>query len=693
MTLRGLRGRSIAVSVTVFLLVGTVSALLTFQFMRSMSLSLGKEYAMQHVEHHSNTLSSMLSTNIRLAQKITTAGLLLSWLENESDEVSKKRALKLMNDSVNIAQADSWFIAFKESRHFYFDDKANLFRGKELLKQLQTDTSEDAWFYHTLHSATPYNMNIDYDSAVGATKLWLNVPVTYEGVRVAVIGFGIDYKNFIDDYIMSSNHMLTSMVLSTKGAILAHPNPSKATYNVHTSEASSWNMIWPMLDETSKERLNMALQMLPYSKERTNTLELNVEGKECVVALSYIPELEWVGFSMLNIKDLVSLYDVRYSIGIFLLLAFLSAFVAYWMTEQYLLKPITDLSRVAKSVSKGDYSVRLHRFLDRDDELSDLGYAMNEMIEKVESVTLDAQERYRWLAENSQDVIWVMDTQGKLVYISPSAERLRGYSVEEEMAMALEDTVCEESLPVIKEFMGRAMEEIKKGKIPIIPEHRVKQPRKDGTTFWAEVNVRVLPYFKDGSICFIGVTRDISERIKAEEEIKQLAFYDPLTTLANRRLLLDRLDTTIHACHRKKILGALVFLDLDGFKPLNDTYGHQIGDELLVHVAKRIKSAVRIVDTVGRYGGDEFVVLLPDLGPSKEAAQEIAKTIANKIGTLISEPYILSVTEYRLTASIGVVLFGESETDAKTILDEADSAMYQAKEAGKDCVIIKGALV
>lgn len=693
MILRGLRGRSIAVSFFVFLLVGTASALLTFQFMHSMSFSLGKEYAIQHVEHHAKALSSMLSTNIRLAQKITTAGLLFSWLENEGDEAAKKRALKLMNDSVSIAQADSWFVAFKESGHFYFDDKSNTFRGKEQLKKLEPGLSEDAWFYHTLHSAASYNMNIDYDSAVGATKLWLNVPVTYEGIRSAVIGFGIDYKNFIDDYIASSNHMLTSMVLSTKGAILAHPNPTKVTHNVHTSEASSWNMIWTMLDEASKERLNVALQMLPYSKEHTNTLELNVEGTQCIVALSYIPELEWVGFSMLSIKDLMSLYDVRYSIGIFLLLAIISAFVAYWMTEHYLLKPITDLSRVAQSVSKGDYSVRLHRFLDRDDELSDLCFAMNEMIEKVENVTLDAQERYRWLAENSQDVIWVMDTQGKLIYISPSAERLRGYSVAEEMAMPLEDTVCEESLPVVKEFMGRAIEEIKRGKIPIIPEHRIQQPRKDGSTFWAEVNVRVLPYFKDGSMCFIGVTRDITERIKAEEEIKQLAFYDPLTTLANRRLILDRLTTTIHTCHRKNILGALVFLDLDGFKPLNDTYGHQIGDELLIQVAKRIKSAVRIVDTAGRYGGDEFVVLLPDLGPSKEAAQEIAKTIANKIGALVSEPYFLSITEYRLTASIGVVLFGENETDAKTILDEADSAMYQAKEAGKDCVIIKGALV
>jgi len=690
MILRGLRGRSIAVSITVFLIVGAVSLLLVYQFARSISTSLGKEYATQHVLQHSTTLSSMLATNIRLAQKITTAGLLFEWLEDEENEVAKKRALKLMNDSVSIAQADSWFVAFKQSEHFYFDDKANTFKGKELLKKLETTSSADAWFYHTLRSLKPYNLNIDHDSAVNATKLWLNVPARRDAQPLAVIGFGIDYKSFIDAYITSKTSMLESMVLSTKGAILAHPKIEKATHNLDTSDVSSWKMIWPMLNESSKHRLNVALQMLPYAKDQTRTLELTIENVEYIVALSYIPELEWVGLSMINIEELFGLYDMRYSIGIFLLLAILSAFIAYGMTEYYLLKPISNISRVALAVSKGDYSLRVSEYLHRKDEISDLCYVINEMIDKVEDVTLVAQERYRWLAENSQDVIWVMDTQGKLIYISPSAERLRGYSVAEEMAMRLEDTVCENSLPIVKEFMGRAIEEIKKGNIPIIPEHRIEQPRKDGTTFWAEVNVRVLPYFKDGSMCFVGVTRDITERMKAEEEIKQLAFYDPLTHIANRRLILDRLTTTIHVCHRKKLFGAFLFLDLDSFKPLNDTYGHQVGDELLVEVAQRIQSSVRLIDTVGRFGGDEFVVLLCDLGSAKEAAYNIATNIAHKIGAVIAEPYHLSVTEYTLTASIGVVLFGEDETDAKTILDEADSAMYQAKDAGKDCVIMKG---
>lgn len=690
MVLWGLRGRSIAVSITVFFIVGTASLLLVYQFARSISTSLGKEYATQHVLQHSTTLSSMLATNIRLAQKIATAGLLFAWLDDEESEVAKKRALKLMNDSVDIAQADSWFVAFKHSEHFYFDDKANTFKGKELLKKLEASSPADAWFYHTLRSPKPYNLNIDYDSAVNATKLWLNVPVISEGRHLAVIGFGIDYSSFIDAYITSKKSMLESMVLSTKGAILAHPRAEKVTHNLDTSDSSTWNMIWPMLDDDSKERLNAVLQMLPYAKQQTRTLELTIEGVEYIVALAYIPELEWVGLSMVNVQELFGLYDMRYSVGIFFILAILSAFVAYGMTEYYLLKPISNISRVALAVSKGDYSLRVSEYLHRKDEISDLCHVINEMIDKVEDVTLVAQERYRWLAENSQDVIWVMDTQGKLIYISPSTERLRGYSVAEEMAMGIEDTICESSLPIVKEFMGRAIEEIKKGNIPIIPEHRIEQPRKDGTTFWAEVNVRVLPYFKDGSMCFIGVTRDITERMKAEEEIKQLAFYDPLTHLANRRLILDRLTTTIHICHRKGLFGAFLFLDLDSFKPLNDTHGHQVGDELLVEVAKRIQSSVRLVDTVGRFGGDEFVVLLCDLGDKKAVAYEIATNIAHKIGAILSEPYHLSIAEYRLTASIGVVLFGEDETDAKTILDEADSAMYQAKDAGKDCVIMKG---
>ena len=261
------------------------------------------------------------------------------------------------------------------------------------------------------------------------------------------------------------------------------------------------------------------------------------------------------------------------------------------------------------------------------------------------------------------------------------------------MAQPFEEVICESSRQAVIQSMEEAVLEAQRGNTPKAKTLLVEQPCKDGSTVWTEVNARLVINLKDSSMQFIGVTRDITERLVAEEEIKKLAFYDPLTHLANRRLLLDRLESQLLTCKRKHCFGSVIFLDLDYFKPLNDTHGHQIGDELLVEVGKRLKASIRASDTAGRFGGDEFVVLLSELGESKEDAREMATTIANKIGAALAKPYTLSTVTYTLSASIGVVLFGENDSDAKAILDEADSVMYQAKESGKECVVVKGRFV
>ena len=148
----GLRGRSIVVSIAIFLIVGLTSLTFIYQFARSMSFTLGKEYTSEHALRYSDKLSDMLGFNIRLAEKISSSRVLTSWLLNEEDEEAKVRALKMMNDSVSISLADSWFVAFEESGHYYFDDKINSYQGKERVKKLSIDTSDDAWFYHTLRA-------------------------------------------------------------------------------------------------------------------------------------------------------------------------------------------------------------------------------------------------------------------------------------------------------------------------------------------------------------------------------------------------------------------------------------------------------------------------------------------------------------------------------------------------------------
>lgn len=183
---------------------------------------------------------------------------------------------------------------------------------------------------------------------------------------------------------------------------------------------------------------------------------------------------------------------------------------------------------------------------------------------------------------------------------------------------------------------------------------------------------------------------------RQEGEIRNLAFYDTLTQLPNRRLLLDRLGQVRSASKRSGRYAALMFIDLDNFKPLNDTHGHHVGDLLLMEVARRTSNCVREQDTVSRFGGDEFIVMLNELTADKESSRTQAGVVAEKIRSILAEPYLLTVmhekkaepciVEHHCTSSIGVVLFINHENSEDDLIKWADMAMYQAKEGGRNRV-------
>jgi diguanylate cyclase (GGDEF)-like protein/PAS domain S-box-containing protein len=190
---------------------------------------------------------------------------------------------------------------------------------------------------------------------------------------------------------------------------------------------------------------------------------------------------------------------------------------------------------------------------------------------------------------------------------------------------------------------------------------------------------------QDGAVTnYVATSTDITLRKAAEDEIKSLAFYDPLTHLPNRRLLVDRLNQALVSTARSGKDGALLFLDLDHFKTLNDTLGHDTGDLLLQQVANRLTSCVREGDTVARLGGDEYVVMLEDLSEHAIEAASQAEVVGEKILSALNQPYQLASYEYHSTPSIGVALFSDHNQSQEELLKHADIAMYQAKKAGRN---------
>lgn len=207
--------------------------------------------------------------------------------------------------------------------------------------------------------------------------------------------------------------------------------------------------------------------------------------------------------------------------------------------------------------------------------------------------------------------------------------------------------------------------------------------RKDGQHIWVDMSGTILHKKTNESLwIFVNVT----ERKQAEQEIEDLAYYDPLTNLPNRRLMLDRIWHAMAASARSGNEGALLFLDIDHFKTLNDTLGHDMGDIFLQQVAERLTTCVREGDTVSRFGGDEFVVLLEGLSTQAAEAAAQAEDIANKILSSINQPYQLASHHYTSSTSVGITLFNNHQTEVEELLKQADIAMYQAKDDGRNAL-------
>lgn len=208
-------------------------------------------------------------------------------------------------------------------------------------------------------------------------------------------------------------------------------------------------------------------------------------------------------------------------------------------------------------------------------------------------------------------------------------------------------------------------------------------PCKDGSSVWVEMVTTYCRNLRTGRIELHGVSRDISERRASQARIAYMAEHDMLTDLPNRALVTDRLRQALTAARRNLHRVALLYIDLDRFKPVNDIHGHAAGDQLLRQAAARMRQCVRESDTVGRFGGDEFVALLPDIESVADAAR-----VAEKIRVALGEPFQIAGLTLEVSSSIGIAVFPEHGTDDVGLLLHADSAMYDAKHGGRNRVAV-----
>jgi diguanylate cyclase (GGDEF)-like protein/PAS domain S-box-containing protein len=293
---------------------------------------------------------------------------------------------------------------------------------------------------------------------------------------------------------------------------------------------------------------------------------------------------------------------------------------------------------------------------------------------RVEFKTAHKRNQLSYLAKNSSDVIGIFDKNGIVTYINPAVERILGFSVPERLGSKTFDYIDEENLSEAKHLLEDLIKT--PGKSIRI---ELKLKHKKGYSVWCEVNCT--NHLNDSLIQGIVFNyRDITEKRKFAEEINQMAYFDYLTGLPNRRNFENQLNKELENAKEKNLNIALLLLDLDGFKHLNDSLGHEVGDQLLKDVSSRIISAIDEQAFFGRLGGDEFVLFLKNIS----CFAEIHK-VAKKLVSLISEePFNLNGFEFFISVSIGVCVYPHSGENLRTLFKNADMAMYRAKNNGKN---------
>jgi diguanylate cyclase (GGDEF)-like protein/PAS domain S-box-containing protein len=292
----------------------------------------------------------------------------------------------------------------------------------------------------------------------------------------------------------------------------------------------------------------------------------------------------------------------------------------------------------------------------------------------------EADLRIAAIAFESQEGMAVTDANNVILKVNLAFTLITGYSAEEAVgrtpAMLKSGRQDEQFYQAMWERLGSDR----------FWQGEIWNKHKNGAIYPEWLSITAVTDDRGQVTHYIAAFTDITQQKQAEDTIHNLAFYDPLTTLPNRRLLQDRLQHRLASSARNQRHGAILFIDLDNFKELNDTKGHDVGDLLLVEVAGRLQACVRSADTVARQGGDEFVIILDDMSTETEQAAVQAETIADKIRSAINQPFMLQGYEYHGSPSIGISLFRGHENTVDELLKRADNAMYQAKRSGRNAI-------
>lgn len=654
----------------------------------------------QIVFDKNRTLLPLLN-EIEIIQEMIKEPDLLAMALDDTNEANRQKGLAILEVYRQKFQSKSYFAAFVKSENYYFNDAKNSYAGKELQYKLSASRSNDAWFYAVLSDNKAYQINVDTDEALGNTYVWLNHDIKVNDKVVGIVGTGMDFTRFVRESVGIEQEGVRNFFINRYMDIQFERGTKFNTYtSLQKADGSHRKIDTLFLQQKDREAIDEAIHYLSAHPDDIRTFWVEYDGRKKLLGVSYLKEVDWFSLTLIDDKELEVIKD--FSILPMLSILFLVALIAVSIElHSLILDPLKKLKLSMRKIQSGNYEVDLKpvgtaeieelskQFIAMIEYVRANNIALEEIVQERTKGLLQSEAKLNTILDSVEAYIYIKDAQYRYLYANKKTCDLFGVAIGELIGHEDHEFFDEKTAKNIRKVDSEVIEYARK---VTLEETNTDKQTGISTTY---LSTKMPLSNDDGSIyALCGISTDITERKKTEELIKELAFHDALTHLPNRRMFDERFTFLLAHAKRSHQWGALLVIDLDNFKPLNDAFGHKAGDLLLTDVAARLNACVRQSDIVARFGGDEFIVALSDLGKDEEGAKVEAMKVASKILFHVRAPYVLLLDEegndkmitHECTASIGVTLFGYDKQNKEHIFSEADKAMYCAKQKGRNCI-------
>lgn len=562
-----LKTRILGLAALLIIAAGTASWLAYRALSEDIIERWGQQVAEIQVRYDSARLLQSLEREIGLARQMARSSTLIQWAQSPEDPALENQAIRQMESFRSNFRDNSYFVALRSNGHYYYNNAANDYAGDQFRYVLSPDKLDDAWFFQLIDEGRDFHLNVNPDTELGVTKLWIDVLMRdADNNIVGMVGTGLNLDDFLQDIVDIGQDGITTLFVDYNGAIQLYRDRNYIDFATIIKPEGQKNTVDLLFDDPQdKQQILGMLQMLKQRNGEDGAVEsgfVSVDGRKHLAGVAFLPAIGWFEITLLDLNTLIPRSYLWPLVAVFLVSLLVTLVLFHQIIQSRILRPVISLEEA------------VHRLRDGRFDLPYLPKPDNEI--------------------------------GRLV------------DHFEKMSHSLQDTTRE-------------------------LEHKVAH---------------------------------------RTEELQRLARVDALTGLKNRRGLDEVMNEEIQRADREQKGFGLLWLDIDHFKAINDSQGHQAGDEILCRVALWLKAAVRPYDHPGRWGGDEFVVLL---SPCDAATLE---QISCRIRASVEQESQRTGTP--VTISVGGYFYQPGE-DLDALLHNADQALYEAKRSGRNRVCIRTA--